>query len=47
MGLAVRLVRDAFRGEFDRAILVTADQDFAPAVNVVLSDARKKVDVSY
>ncbi|MBI1871581.1 MAG: NYN domain-containing protein [Chlamydiae bacterium] len=47
VGLAVRLVRDAFRGEFDHAILVTADQDFAPAVNIVLSDAKKKVSIAY
>lgn len=47
VGLAVRLVRDAFRAEYDRAILVTADQDFAPAVNIVVSDARKKVSIAY
>lgn len=47
VGLAVRLVRDAFRQEFDRAILVTADQDFAPAVNVVMSEAGKKVSIAY
>lgn len=47
VGLAVRLVRDAFRSEFDHAILVTADQDFAPAVNIVISDAKKKVNIAY
>jgi len=47
VGLAVHLVRDAFRHEFDHAILVTADQDFAPAVNIVLSDAKKKVSIAY
>jgi len=47
VGLAVHLVRDAFLKEFDRAILVTADQDFAPAVGIVVSDAEKKVSISY
>lgn len=47
VGLAVQLVRDAFRGEFDQAILVSADQDFAPAVNDVTSDAKKKVSIAY
>ncbi|MBI1976730.1 MAG: NYN domain-containing protein [Candidatus Omnitrophica bacterium] len=47
VGLAVQLVRDAFQGEFDRAILVTADQDFAPAVNIVVSEAKKKMSVAY
>ena len=47
VGLAVRLVRDAFRNEFGRAILVSADQDFAPAVNIVLSDAKKKLSIAY
>ena len=47
VGLAVRLVRDAFRGEYDHGILVTADQDFTPAVNIVLSDAKKKITIAY
>ncbi|MBI1882790.1 MAG: NYN domain-containing protein [Chlamydiae bacterium] len=47
MGLAVRLVRDAFRDEFDHAILVTADQDFAPAVNIVVMEAKKRVSIAY
>jgi uncharacterized LabA/DUF88 family protein len=47
VGLAVQLVRDAFQGEFDHAILVTADQDFAPAVNIVVSEAKKKMSISY
>lgn len=47
VGLAVHLVRDAFRNEFDHAILVTADQDFAPAVQIVLADAKKKVSIAY
>lgn len=47
VGLAVQLVRDAFRLEFDHAILVTADQDFAPAVNIVIAEAKRKVSIAY
>ncbi len=47
VGLAVQLVRDAFLGKFDRAILVTADQDFSPAVNIVLGEARKPLAIAY
>ncbi len=47
VGLAVRLVRDAFQGNFDHAILVTEDQDFAPAIRIALSCQGKKVSISY
>lgn len=47
VGLAVQLVRDAFAGEFDAAILVTADQDFAPAVNIVTNETKRHVVISY
>ncbi len=47
VGLAVRLVRDAFQGNFDHAIVVTEDQDFAPAIRIALSCPGKKVSISY
>ena len=47
VGLAVQLVRDAFVGEFDAAILVTADQDFAPAVNIVTAETKHGVAIGY
>ena len=47
VGLAVQLVRDAFIGDFDHAILVTADQDFAPAVNIVANETKKHVSIAY
>ena len=46
VGLAVLLVRDAFQGNFDHAVLVTEDQDFAPAINIALGN-NKKVSISY
>ena len=33
--IAARIVADAFKGRFDRAILITADSDLAPAVKIV------------
>lgn len=45
VGLAVRLVRDAFQNKFDRALLVSEDQDFASAIKVINSDI--KVDIAY
>lgn len=33
--IAARLVADAYKGRFDRAILITADSDLAPAVKIV------------
>lgn len=36
--LAVQLVRDAFQGRFDRAILISNDSDLQPAVDLVVRD---------
>ena len=47
VGLAVQMVRDACLLQYDRAILVAADQDYAPAVNAVLGDLKKQVSISY
>lgn len=46
VGLAVRMVRDGLQGNYDHAFLVTEDQDFAPAVRIVM-DAGKKVSICY
>jgi uncharacterized LabA/DUF88 family protein len=46
VGLAVRLVRDAFQGAFDHAFVLTEDQDFAPAINIAMSNG-KKVSICY
>jgi uncharacterized LabA/DUF88 family protein len=47
VGLAVRLVRDTFLDNYDHAILIAADQDYAPALNIILSDARKRISIAY
>ena len=33
--IAARLVADAYENRFDRAILITADSDLAPALNII------------
>jgi|WetSurMetagenome_2_1015567.scaffolds.fasta_scaffold154617_1 hypothetical protein len=33
--IAVRLVADAYENKFDRAILITADSDLVPAINII------------
>jgi uncharacterized LabA/DUF88 family protein len=47
VGLAVQMVRDACLHQYDRAILVAADQDYAPAVKAILGDLKKQVSISY
>ena len=40
--IAVRLVADALRDEFDRAIIISADSDLAPALRMVKAYAPEK-----
>ncbi len=40
--IAARIVADAYQGRFDRAILITADSDLAPAIKVINSAFPKK-----
>lgn len=47
VGLAVQMVRDACLSEYDRAILVAADLDYAPAVNIIQNDLKRPVSISY
>lgn len=47
VGLAVQMVRDACLNQYDRALLISADQDYAPAVNTVLQDLQKHVSICY
>lgn len=46
VGLAVRLVRGAFQNEYDHALLVTEDVDFAAAIKIV-AEQKKKVSICY
>lgn len=43
--LASSLVRDAFQGNFDRAVVVSNDSDLAPAVRIAVEEAGKDVAV--
>lgn len=43
--LAVQLVKDAFTGAFDRALVISNDSDLQPAVDVVMNVAGKEVIV--
>jgi hypothetical protein len=40
--IASRLVADAYEDRFDRALLITADSDLAPALNMVKAAFPKK-----
>ena len=42
MDIAVHLVADALRGQFDRAIIISADSDLAPAIKTVRALAPRK-----
>jgi uncharacterized LabA/DUF88 family protein len=41
--VAIRLVADAIQDRFDRAILISADSDLAPAVRLVRAETKKQV----
>lgn len=43
--LAVQLVRDAYEGRFDRALLISNDSDLQPAVDVVVKRLGLKVTI--
>lgn len=47
VGLAVQMVRDAALKACDRLILVAADQDYAPAVNIIQADLGRPVSIAY
>lgn len=47
VGLAVQMVRDACLRESERVILVAADQDYAPAINIIQDDLNIDVSISY
>ena len=40
--IAARLVADAYEDKFDRAVLITADSDLAPALNIISAAFPKK-----
>lgn len=40
--IAARLVADAYENRFDRAVLITADSDLAPALNIIKAAFPKK-----
>lgn len=45
VNLAVHLVRDALKSEFDRAIVLTNDSDLAEAINIVIKDTKKDIKI--
>ena len=47
VALAVQMVRDACLNQYDHALLVAADQDYAPAVGCVREDLKKQVSICY
>lgn len=45
VNIAIQLVSDALQDKYEKAILVSADTDFIPAVRMVRNQSRKRVEI--